>query len=463
MFTKEYINIYGAGLAGCEAAWQVANRGIKVRLYEMKPHKLTPAHRSNGFAELVCSNSLRSDRLTNGVGLLKEELYRLDSLIMEAAYATRVPAGSALAVNRDDFSSYITEKIKTHPNITVIEKEVSDIEDGVITIIATGPLTSQPMADYIEKVLGCEGLHFFDAAAPIVDAASINMDIAYAASRYDKGDPDYLNCPMTREQYDAFYTELITAREAELHDFDRDMQKELKVFEGCMPVEVMAKRGYDTLCYGPLKPVGLVDKRTGVEAYAVVQLRKENAEGTMYNLVGFQTHLAFPEQKRVFSMIPGLENAEFLRYGIMHRNTYLDSPKYLDADYSMRDNKNIFFAGQMTGVEGYIESTGSGFVAGINASERLLGGERVIFPKTTMLGAMADYISHGNMSGNFVPMNANFGIVEPLPYRVKGGKIAKYEVIAARALEALDGYAERLGARNNEIRKKEVFSNEDNT
>ncbi len=460
MFNKKYINVYGAGLAGCEAAWQVANRGIKVRLYEMKPKKMTPAHKSEGFAELVCSNSLRSDRLTNGVGLLKEELYRLDSLIMEAAYLTRVPAGSALAVNRDHFSAFVTEKIKNHPNIEVIEEEVSGVEDGVITVIATGPLTSQPMADYIEKSLGCEGLHFFDAAAPIVDAASINMDIAYAASRYDKGDPDYLNCPMTREQYDAFYTELITAREAELHDFDR---KELKVFEGCMPVEVMAKRGYETLCYGPLKPVGLVDKRTGQEAYAVVQLRKENKEGTMYNLVGFQTHLAFPEQKRVFSMIPGLENAEFLRYGIMHRNTYLDSPKYLDADYSMRENKNIFFAGQMTGVEGYIESCGSGFVAGVNAAARMNGEENIIFPKTTMLGAMADYISHGNMSGNFVPMNANFGIVEPLGYRVKGGKIAKYECLAARALEVLDAFAEKLGAKNNEIRKNEVSPNEDNT
>jgi len=460
MFNKEYINVYGAGLAGCEAAWQIAERGIKVKLFEMKPKKFTPAHHAEGFAELVCSNSLRSDRLTNGVGLLKEELYRLDSLIMEAAYATRVPAGSALAVNRDEFSAYITEKIRNHKNIEIIEEEVCSVEDGVITVIATGPLTSQPMAEYIEKTLGCEGLHFFDAAAPIVDASSINMDIAYAASRYDKGDPDYLNCPMTREQYDAFYTELITAREAELHDFDR---KELIVFEGCMPVEVMAKRGYETLCYGPLKPVGLVDKRTGEEAYAVVQLRKENKEGTMYNLVGFQTHLAFPEQKRVFSMIPGLENAEFLRYGIMHRNTYLDSPKYLDADYSMRNNKNLFFAGQMTGVEGYIESTGSGFVAGVNAALKMLGEEKVIFPKTTMLGAMADYISQGNMSGNFVPMNANFGIVEPLGYRVKGGKVAKYEVIAARALEALDGYAVRLGAKNNEKRKNEVDPNEDNT
>ena len=463
MFNKEYINVYGAGLAGCEAAWQIAERGIKVRLFEMKPKKFTPAHHADGFAELVCSNSLRSDRLTNAVGLLKEELMRLDSLIMEAAYATRVPAGSALAVNRDDFSAYVTEKIKNHPNIEIIEGEVSSVEEGTVTVIATGPLTSEPMAQYISDVLGCEGLHFFDAAAPIVSADSLNMDVVYAASRYDKGDADYLNCPMTREQYDAFYTELITAREAELHDFDRDMQKELKVFEGCMPVEIMAKRGYDTLRYGPLKPVGLVDKRTGEEAFAVIQLRRENAEGTMYNLVGFQTHLAFPEQKRVFSMIPGLENAEFLRYGIMHRNTYLDSPKFLDADYSMRENKNIFFAGQMTGVEGYIESTGSGFVAGLNAALRVLGEEKVIFPKTTMLGAMAEYVSTGNMSGNFVPMNANFGIVEPLGYKVKGGKVAKYEVIASRALMALDEYAKRLGAKNNEKRKAEVSVNEDNT
>lgn len=442
------INVYGAGLAGCEAAWQIANRGIKVRLFEMKPEKYTPAHHSEGFAELVCSNSLRSDRVTNAVGLLKEELYRLDSLIMEAAYATRVPAGSALAVDRDLFSSYITDKIKNHPGIEIVYKEVDSIEDGVITVIATGPLTSEPMAEYIEKTLGCEGLHFFDAAAPIVDASSLNMDVVYAASRYDKGDPDYLNCPMTREQYDAFYTELINAREAELKDFDRDLQKELKVFEGCMPVEVMAKRGYDTLRYGPLKPVGLVDKRTGEEAFAVVQLRRENAEGTMYNLVGFQTHLTFPEQKRVFGMIPGLENAEFLRYGIMHRNTYLDSPKYLDADYSMRNNKNVFFAGQMTGVEGYIESAGSGFVAGVNAAMRALGEESVIFPRTTMLGAMAQYISTGSVSGNFVPMNANFGIVEPLGHRVKGGKVAKYEVVAERALNELCAFCERLGTKN---------------
>ena len=445
---EKIINIYGAGLAGCEAAWQVAERGVKVKLYEMKPHKYTPAHHCENFAELVCSNSLRSDRVTNAVGLLKEELLRMDSLIMQAAYATRVPAGSALAVDRDLFSQYITEKIKNHPNIEVIAREVSCVEDGVVTIIATGPLTSEPMAEYIQNTLGCKGLHFFDAAAPIVDASSLNMDIVYAASRYDKGDADYLNCPMNREQYDAFYNALITAKEAELKEFDRESQKDLKVFEGCMPVEVMAKRGYDTLRYGPLKPVGLVDKRTGEDSYAVVQLRRENAEGTMYNLVGFQTHLTFPEQKRVFGMIPGLENAEFLRYGIMHRNTYLDSPGMLAADYSMISNPDVFFAGQMTGVEGYIESAGSGFVAGVNAARRVLGEESVIFPSTMMIGAMARYISTGNMSGNFVPMNANFGIIEPLGRKIKGGKVAKYEVVAQRSLDTLPEYAQKIGAKN---------------
>ena len=434
---EKYVNVYGAGLAGCEAAWQIAERGIKVKLYEMKPQKYTPAHHSEGFAELVCSNSLRSDRVTNAVGLLKEELLRMGSLIMEAAYATRVPAGSALAVDRTLFSDYITQKIKNHENIEIIQKEVCGIESDAVTVVATGPLTSDAMADYIEKNLGCKGLHFFDAAAPIVDFSTINMEVAFFASRYDKGDADYINCPMTKEQYDEFYHALVSAEEAELKDFDREMQKELKVFEGCMPVEVMAKRGYDTLRYGPLKPVGLVDKRTGKESYAVVQLRKENAEGNMYNLVGFQTHLTFPEQRRVFRLIPGLENAEFLRYGIMHRNTYLNSPGLLAADYSMKAKSDVFFAGQITGVEGYIESTGSGFVAGINAARRIRGEEPIIFPKTTMIGAMAHYVENGG-TGDFVPMNANFGIVEPLPMRVKGGKVARYEVVAARALDAIE-------------------------
>lgn len=438
MSENKFVNVYGAGLAGCEAAWQIAKRGVRVRLYEMKPVKYTPAHHSEGFAELVCSNSLRSDSVINAVGLLKEEMRRLGSLIMMAAEETKVPAGSALAVDRELFSAFITEKIKNHPLIEVISAEMSEVNPDEITVIATGPLTSDKMADYIENELGCSGLHFFDAAAPIVDFSSINMDIAFFASRYDKGDADYINCPMTREQYDAFYTELVGAREAEIKEFDREEQsKKLTVFEGCMPVEVMAKRGYDTLCYGPLKPVGLIDPRTNKESFAVVQLRKENKEGTMYNIVGFQTHLAFPEQRRVFRMIPGLENAEFLRYGIMHRNTYLNSPGMLKNDYSMIKNPNVFFAGQMTGVEGYIESAGSGLVAGINAAARALGEDGVIFPETTMIGSMANYVQNGSM-GKFVPMNANFGIIKPLEYRVKGGKSAKNEVIANRALEAID-------------------------
>ena len=430
---KPYIRVYGAGLAGCEAAWQIASRGIPVKLTEMKPHKMTPAHHSSGFAELVCSNSLRSDRVTNGVGLLKEEMRRLGSLILEAADATRVPAGSALAVDRDLFSNYITEKIRSCPNIEIEESEATEIEEDVVTIIATGPLTSDAMADYISSELGCGSLHFFDAAAPIVDFSTVNMDVAYFASRYDKGDADYLNCPMTKEQYDAFYEALISAKEAELKDFDRQSQKDLKVFEGCMPVEIMAKRGYDTLRYGPLKPVGLKDPRVGEEAYAVVQLRKENAEGTMFNLVGFQTHLTFPEQKRVFCMIPGLENAEFLRYGVMHRNTYLNSPTLLTETYAMRTRPNVFFAGQMTGVEGYVESAGSGFVAGVNAAKLFLGEAPVVYPEETMIGAMAAYVSRGGV-GDFVPMNANFGILKDLGFRVKGGKIAKYEKLAERSL-----------------------------
>ncbi len=434
------VSIYGAGLAGCEAAWQAAERGVRVKLYEMKPNKYTPAHHTEGFAELVCSNSLRSDSLTNAVGLLKEEMRRMGSLIMEAADATRVPAGSALAVDRALFSDYITTKIKSHPNIEVIEQEMTSVGDG-ITVIATGPLTSDAMADYISDTLGCGKLHFFDAAAPIVDAASINMDVAFFASRYDKGDADYINCPMTREQYDAFYQALITAEEAPLKEFDKESQKDVKVFEGCMPVEIMARRGYDTLCYGPLKPVGLIDPRVGKESYAVVQLRKENAEGTMFNLVGFQTHLTYPEQRRVFRMIPGLENAEFLRYGTMHRNTYLHSPGMLAADYSMLARPEIFFAGQMTGVEGYVESAGSGLVAGINAARRAMGEDAYIFPVETMLGAMADYVSHGG-TGSFAPMNANFGIVPLLGYRVKGGKSAKNEKLSERALASLQAFCE---------------------
>ena len=432
------VTVYGAGLAGCEAAWQAAKLGVNVVLYEMKPSKFTPAHHSPKFAELVCSNSLRSNSVTNGVGLLKEEMTRLGSLIMEAANATRVPAGSALAVDRELFSSYITEKIKSCENITVMEKEAQNVSDGTISVIATGPLTSDAMASFISDELGCDSLHFFDAAAPIVDYTSINMDVAYFASRYGKGDADYINCPMTKDEYDAFYDALINAEEAELKEFDKNEQKKLNVFEGCMPVEVMAKRGYDTLRFGPLKPVGLEDPKTGKEPYAVIQLRKEDLQGSMYNIVGFQTHLTFPEQRRVFRMIPGLENAEFLRYGIMHRNTYLDSPGMLLADYSMKEKPNVFFAGQMTGVEGYVESAGSGLVAGINAARRALGEGELIFPEVTMIGAMAAYVSRGGISGRFTPMNANFGLVPPLGYKVKGGKIARYEVVAERALKALD-------------------------
>ena len=432
-----HINIYGAGLAGCEAAWQAAQRGVKVRLFEMKPRKMTPAHHSNGFAELVCSNSLRSDCISNAVGLLKEEMRRFDSLIMQAADATRVPAGSALAVDRTKFSQYITDRIRNHPNIEVVEEEVYSLEEGTVTVIATGPLTSDAMAEFIKNDLGCGNLHFFDAAAPIVDASTINMDVAFFASRYDKGDADYINCPMNKEQYDAFWQALTTAEEAELKEFDKESQKNVKVFEGCMPVEVMAKRGYETLCYGPLKPVGLVDPRVGKESYAVVQLRKENREGTMFNLVGFQTHLTFPEQRRVFRMIPGLENAEFLRYGVMHRNTYLNSPGILDNTYAMNARPDVFFAGQMTGVEGYVESAGSGLLAGINAANRALGKDKLALPAETMLGAMADYVSRGG-TGAFAPMNANFGIVTPLGYRVKGGKAAKNEKLAERALSIID-------------------------
>ena len=431
---KKKLNVYGAGLAGCEAAWQAAERGIEVTLFEMKPQKYTPAHHSEGFAELVCSNSLRSDSTTNAVGLLKEELRRLGSLIMQAADATRVPAGSALAVDRDKFSEYITEKIKNHPNITVVSREMTEVDD-TMTVIATGPLTSDAMSEYISRELVNDSLHFFDAAAPIVDADSINMDVAFFASRYDKGDADYINCPMNEEQYNAFWEALTSAKEAELKEFDK--QEQVKFFEGCMPIEEMAKRGRQTLLFGMLKPVGLVDKRTGERSYAVVQLRRENAEETMYNLVGFQTHLTFPEQRRVFRMIPGLENVEFLRYGIMHRNTYLNSPSRLDETYCLKSRPNIYFAGQMTGVEGYIESTGSGFVAGLNAARKLLGMDAVVFPRTTMLGAMASYVANGG-SGEFVPMNANFGIIESFPERIKGKKIARYEKYAERALACID-------------------------
>ena len=433
------IKIIGAGLAGCEAAWQAARMGVDVELYEMKPKRFSPAHHRDGFAELVCSNSLRSNQLSNAVGLLKEELRRMGSLIIEAAYATEVPAGSALAVNRELFSDYVTEKIRNHPRITVIEEEVTSLDGDGITVVASGPLTSDALAERIAELTGGTELHFYDAAAPIVDFSTVDTSIAFFASRYGKGDPtDYLNCPMTKEEYDAFYEALVSAEVATLKSFDSESQKDLTVFEGCMPVEVMASRGYDTLRFGPMKPVGLPVPTTGEDAFATVQLRRENIEGTMYNLVGFQTHLTFGEQRRVFSMIPGLQRAEFFRYGVMHRNTYLNSPTLLDDDYSMRENPRLFFAGQMTGVEGYVESASSGYVAGLNAARRALGLDKIAFPTETVIGALAAYVSTGGLSSKFQPMNANFGIVSPLEKKVKGGKKFRNEAIAARSLEIID-------------------------
>ena len=431
-----HINVIGAGLAGCEAAYQAAKRGVKVTLYEMKPEKFTPAHSNPKFAELVCSNSLRSDELSNAIGVLKAELRSMNSIIMEAADANRVAAGSALAVDRNKFSSYITDKIYSHPNIEVVNNEITEINRDEITVVASGPLTSDLLADHLRSEIGLSNLHFFDAAAPIIDFSSIDMSKAFFASRYNKGDADYINCPMNEAEYKVFYEALISAEEAELHDIDNGQK--LTVFEGCMPVEIMAKRGYETLLYGPLKPVGIEHPETKENYFAVVQLRKENNEGTMYNLVGFQTHLKFGEQKRVFSLIPGLENAVFLRYGVMHRNTYLNSPGILDSSYSLIMNKNIFFAGQMTGVEGYIESASSGFVAGINAAKLALGMEKVDFTDKTVIGALSHYVSKGNLSGNFQPMNANFGIVAPLDHKVKGGKKARNEEIAKRALQTIE-------------------------
>ena len=435
------IQIYGAGLAGSEAAWQAVRQGVRVRLYEMKPEKKTPAHHTDGFAELVCSNSLRSAELTNGVGLLKEELRRMGSLIMEAADASRVAAGGALAVDRTKFSDYVTEKLRSHPLVEVISAEMTEIPEQEITVVATGPLTSDALAGTISRMTGGKSLYFYDAAAPIVDAESVDMTKAFFASRYGKGGADYINCPMTEAEYKAFYEALLSAEEAPLHDFEAGDR--LKVFEGCMPVEVMARRGEDTLRYGPMKPVGIRHPETGEEYYAVVQLRRENDAGTMYNLVGFQTHLTWPEQRRVFSMIPGLEHAEFLRYGVMHRNTFLCSPELLEADYSFRPNRRIYFAGQMTGVEGYIESAASGFVAGINAARQAWGLEPFLFPEITMTGAMAHYVSHGDKT-LFQPMNANFGVMPPLGFKVKGGKRVRNEAMSRRALEEIGRIRETL-------------------
>lgn len=425
------VKVIGAGLAGCEAAWQLANRDIDVELYEMKPHKMTPAHHSTDFAELVCSNSLRGDRLENAVGLLKEELRRCGSLILASAEETRVEAGGCLAVDRGGFSELVTQKIRSHPRIRVISEEVTQIPEGPV-IIATGPLTSDALSEAISKYFGETGyLHFFDAAAPLVTAESIDMNLAWWQSRYDRGTPDYINCALDREQYEAFVKELTTAEEAEVHGFE-----DKNVFEGCMPVEVMARRGFDTLRYGPLKPVGLVDPSTGKEPYAVVQLRQDNAAKSVFNLVGFQTHLKFGEQKRVFSMIPALHNAEFVRYGVMHQNTFLQSPKLLDRYYADRRNPMVAFAGQMTGVEGYVESTASGYLAAVAMAAKVQGRNIPDFPKTTAIGALGLYISDESIE-NFQPMNINFSIIQPLEKRIRK-KAEKNLAIANRSLEVID-------------------------
>ena len=422
-------------MAGSEAAWQLAQRGIQVSLYEMKPHKKSPAHHTDTFAELVCSNSLRGDKIENAVGLLKEELRRLDSLIIQCADATRVEAGGCLAVDRHGFSALVTEKIRNHPNITVIDEEVTTVPEGPV-IIATGPLTSDAMSDAIGAYFGADYLHFFDAAAPLVTAESVDMTKAWWQSRYDRGTPDYINCAMNKEEYEAFVKELVAAEEAEVHGFE-----DKNVFEGCMPVEVMARRGFDTLRYGPLKPVGLTDPNTGKEPYAVVQLRQDNAEKTIFNLVGFQTHLKFGEQRRVFSMIPALRNAEFVRYGVMHRNTFLRSPKLLDRYYADRRNPLVAFAGQMTGVEGYVESCASGYLAAVAMAAKVEGREVPNFPKTTAIGALGLYISDETVE-NFQPMNINFSIIAPLEQRIRK-KAEKNLAIANRSLAWIDEMKER--------------------
>ena len=424
------VKVIGAGLAGSEAAWQLAKRGIQVELIEMKPHKKSPAHHVNTFAELVCSNSLRGDKLENAVGLLKEELRRMGSLIMECADATRVEAGGCLAVDREGFSALITEKIRNHPNITVREEEITQMPEDPV-IVATGPLTSDAFSKAIGEYFGQDYLHFFDAAAPLVTAESVDMEQAWWQSRYDRGTPDYINCAMSREEYEAFIRELVVAEEAPVHGFE-----DKNVFEGCMPVEVMARRGFETLRYGPLKPVGLRDPKTGKEPYAVVQLRQDNAAKSVFNLVGFQTHLKFGEQKRVFSMIPALRDAEFVRYGVMHQNTFLRSPKLLDRYYSDRRNPLVAFAGQMTGVEGYVESAASGFLAAIAMAARVQGRPIPDFPRTTAIGALGLYISDESIE-DFQPMNINFSIISPLDQRIRK-KAEKNLAIANRSLQVID-------------------------
>lgn len=439
MMNELHATVVGAGLAGSEAAWQLARRGIRVTLIEMKPKKSSPAHQSPLFAELVCSNSLRSDRLTNAVGLLKEEMRTCSSLIMAAADQARVPAGGALAVDRDTFSGFVTEKLRNHPLITVVEEELTEIPEGPV-IIATGPLTSDALADKIAQLPGLDTLNFYDAAAPIVTAESLNMDRVFRQSRYDRGD-DYLNCPMNEEEYNAFVDALLAAETAEIHGFE-----EKRVFEGCMPVESMARRGRMVLAFGPMKPVGLRDPRTGKEAFAVVQLRQDNAEGTLFNLVGFQTRLKWPEQKRVFGMIPGLENASFARYGVMHRNTFLHSPGFLNSHFEMMNRPQCYFSGQMTGVEGYVESAASGLLSGISLARDLLGKGTCDLPGITALGAMGRYVSTPNK--DFQPMNCTFGLVDGLPIDKEHKKIRnkqlRYEAVSARSLEFIRAWAEEI-------------------
>ena len=432
------VTVIGAGLAGSEAAWQLAKQGIQVDLYEMRPVKTSPAHQTEQFAELVCSNSLRAGNIENAVGLLKEEMRRLGSLIMECADATAVPAGGALAVDRNLFSEMVTKKVSENPLITVHREEVTDIPQDGVVVIATGPLTSETLGNKIRELTGETSFYFYDAAAPIVTAESLNYDKVFAASRYDKGDADYLNCPMTEEEYKHFWHELTTAEAVQPKDFEKEIY-----FEGCMPVEIMASRGEDTLRYGPLKPVGLVDKRTNEESYAVVQLRKENKEATMYNLVGFQTHLKWGEQKRVFGLIPGLENADFIRYGVMHRNTYINSPELLNHAFQLKQDGRIFFAGQMTGVEGYLESAASGLMVGLQMGRLCEERQFIEFPKTTAVGALSQYISNYEGS-NFQPMNVNFGIMDPWPQRIRKKK-EKNGLIAQRALEELHALQEKEG------------------
>ena len=446
--TKPTVTVIGAGLAGCEAAWQLARRGVAVTLYEMKPAKRSPAHVSGDFAELVCSNSLRAANVENAVGLLKEEMRRCGSLIMSCADAHAVPAGGALAVDRTAFSQAVTQAIRSHPLITVVEEEVTAIPEEGQVLLTSGPLTSDALAeDIVRHFPGQDSLHFFDAVAPLVSFESVDLSKAWFGSRYDKGSADYINCPMTMEEYDAFWQALCSAEEAQLHGFE-----DQSVFEGCMPVEVMARRGHDTLCYGPLKPVGLVNPHTGKEAYAVVQLRKDNAQGSIYNMVGFQTHLTWLEQRRVFRMIPGLESAQFLRYGVMHRNTYLDSPRLLNRYYQVIDEPRLCFAGQMTGVEGYVESAASGLLAGAELARRVLDLPPLDFPRETAIGALGYYVSDPTVR-DFQPMNVNFGIIPPLGRRVRGGKRAKNAELARRALEALPAEAlvsEREGEETHE-------------